>query len=150
LQPFIEKNIRAGINVKTVIGDTARSEKDNYIKKNQMELVSRLHAQITRGGRKKEYEFEFNKDTGIYVCKAGHMATRKARLGKKDRGKNQADTYYFNVEQCKRCPLKRAATSRGPRTSSTRSALNRGSVLNKKRYFRKVRPSRKSQGALKN
>ncbi len=43
----------------------------------------------------------FNKDAGMYVC-AGHMAIRKSRQGKKGTGKNQADTYYFDVEQCKR------------------------------------------------
>lgn len=36
----------------------------------------------------------------MYVC-AGHMAIRKSRQGKKGTGKNQADTYYFDVEQCK-------------------------------------------------
>ncbi|MBP1173073.1 hypothetical protein JOE49_000325 [Paenibacillus sp. PvR133] len=28
-------------------------------------------------------EFEFNKDAGMYVCKAGHLAIRRAREGKK-------------------------------------------------------------------
>ena len=44
---------------------------------------------ITQGTRKKEDEFEFNKDAGMYVCKAGHMAIRKARTGKKGTNKNQ-------------------------------------------------------------
>ena len=50
--------------------------KDNilYAKKNELELVSKLNAQITQGARTKEDEFEFNKDAGMYVCKAGHMA----------------------------------------------------------------------------
>ena len=34
------------------------------------------------------------------------MAIRKARQGKKGVGANQIDTYYFDVEKCKRCPLK--------------------------------------------
>ena len=37
--------------------------------------------------RTKEDEFEFNKDAGMYVCKAGHMAIRKARTGKKNHRK---------------------------------------------------------------
>ena len=53
LQTLIEKSKAAGIQVNTVIGDTAYSEKD------------------------KEDEFLFNKDAGMYVCPAGHMAIRK-------------------------------------------------------------------------
>jgi hypothetical protein len=42
----------------------------------------------------------------MYVCKAGHMAVRKARQGKKGVGKNQVDTYYFDINKCKHCPFK--------------------------------------------
>ena len=48
-----------------------------------LQLVSKLNPNITQGTRKKEDEFEFNKDAGMYVCKAGHMAIRKARTWKK-------------------------------------------------------------------
>lgn len=108
LQTLIEKSKATGMEVKTVIGDTAYSEKDNiaYTKSSEIELVAKLNPQITQGGRKKEEEFLFNKDAGMYVCKAGQMASRKARTGKKGIGKNQKDTYYFDVEICKRCPLK--------------------------------------------
>jgi hypothetical protein len=34
------------------------------------------------------------------------MAIRKARQGKKGVGKNQTDTYYFDVEKCKHYPFK--------------------------------------------
>lgn len=103
-----------------VIGDTAYSEKDNisYTKNNEIELVSKLNPQITQGGRKKEDEFLFNKDAGMYVCPTGHMAIRKARQGKKDAGTNQVDTYYFDVEQCKRCPLKEGCYKEGAKSKS--------------------------------
>ncbi|SIT07619.1 hypothetical protein SAMN05421787_1148 [Virgibacillus pantothenticus] len=42
-----------------------------------MDLVAKLNPAITQGYRKKEDEFEFNKDAGMYVCKAGHMAIGK-------------------------------------------------------------------------
>jgi hypothetical protein len=108
LQTLIEKSKAAGMVVRTVIGDTAYSEKDNitYSNNNDIELVAKLNPLITQGARKKEDEFEFNKDAGMYVCKAGHMAVRKARQGKKGVGGNQTDTFYFDVEKCKRCPLK--------------------------------------------
>ena len=120
LQELIEKSKAAGMNVETVIGDMAYSEKDNlaYSKENGLELISRLNPQITQGGRKKEDEFEFNKDAGLYVCKAGHMAIRKARQGKKGIGKNQVDTYYFDVEICKRCPLREGCYKEGAKSKS--------------------------------
>lgn len=115
LQMLIEKSKAAGMEVETVIGDTAYSEKDNilYTKTNNIELVAKLNPQITQGSRKKEDEFQFNKDAGMYVCKAGHMAIRKARQGKKGRGQNQTDTYYFDVEKCKRCPFKEGCYTEG-------------------------------------
>lgn len=120
LQTLIEKSLEAGMEIETVIGDAAYSEKDNiqYTKKNEIHLVSKLNPLITQGGRKKEEEFEFNKDAGMYVCKAGHMAIRKARQGKKDVGKNQTDTYYFDVEKCKRCPIQAGCYKEGAKTKT--------------------------------
>lgn len=67
--------------------------------------MSKLNPSITQGGQAKEEEFEFNKNAGMYVCQAGHMAIRKARTNKKNVGKNQRQTYYFDVEKCKVCPF---------------------------------------------
>ncbi|NRF96337.1 transposase, partial [Paenibacillus frigoriresistens] len=99
LQELIEKSKTAGVDVRTVIGDMAYSEKDNliYSKTNHIELIAKLNPVVTQGNRNKEEEFEFNKDAGLYVCKAGHLATRKARQGKKGVSKNQVTTYYFDV-----------------------------------------------------
>ena len=120
LQKLIEKSKVAGMNVQTVIGDTAYSEKENiaYSKDNNMELVAKLNPQITQGGRKKEEEFEFNKDAGMYVCKAGHMAIRKARQGRKGVGKNQVDTYYFDIEKCKKCPFREGFYTDGAKSKT--------------------------------
>jgi IS5 family transposase len=120
LQTLIEKSKAAGMEVKTVIGDTAYSERDNiaYTSTNEIELVAKLNPLITQGGRKKEEEFQFNKDAGMYVCKAGHMAIRKARQGKKGVGTNQVDTYYFDVEKCKRCPFKEGCYTEGAKSKS--------------------------------
>lgn len=128
LQVLIEKSKATGMNVKTVIGDMAYSEKDNlaYSKKNHIELVSKLHPQISQGTRKKEDEFEFNKDASMYICKAGHMAIRKARQGKKGIGKNQKDTYYFDVELCKRCPLKEGCYKEGSASKTYSVSIKSG------------------------
>ena len=120
LQTLIEKSKAAGMKVEAVIGDTAYSEKDNieYSTKHDIELVSKLNPMITQGNRKKEDEFEFNKDAGRYVCKAGHLATRRARQGTKGQGKNQVDTYYFDVEICKRCPLREGCYKEGAKSKT--------------------------------
>lgn len=120
LGTLIEKSAEAGIEVKTVIGDAAYSEKDNikYTKKNEIKLVAKLNPLITQGNRKKEDEFDFNKDAGMYVCKAGHMAIGKRRTGRKNAGKNQVDTYYFDIEKCKRCPLKEGCFKEGTKSKT--------------------------------
>lgn len=120
LQPLIEKSCAAGIAVNTVIGDAAYSEKNNlqYAEENHICLISKLNPQITDGHRKKEDEFDFNKDAGMYVCKAGHMAIRKARQGKKGVGTNQKDTYFFDIERCKRCPLREGCYKEGAKSKT--------------------------------
>lgn len=120
LQTLIEKSIEAGVEIEAVIGDTAYSEKDNiqYSNENEIYLVAKLNPLITQGGRKKEDEFEFNKDAGMYVCKAGHMAIRKARTGKKGVSNNQKDTYYFDIERCKKCPFKVGCYTEGAKSKT--------------------------------
>lgn len=83
-----------------------------------MKLVAKLNPSITQGYRKKEDEFDFNKDAGMYVCKAGHMAVRKARQGKKGVAVNQTHTYYFDVEKCKVCPLRDGCYKEGEKSKS--------------------------------
>lgn len=75
--------------------------------------MAKLNPLITQGNRRKEDEFEFNKDAGRYVCKAGHLAIRRVHQGKKNRVKNQTDTYYFDVEKCKRCSLQAGCYKEG-------------------------------------
>ena len=120
LETLIEKSILAGMEVETVIGDAAYSEKGNieYTNKNEIKLVAKLNPSVTQGFRSKEDEFEFNKDAGMYVCKAGHMAIRKAKQGKKGEGINQVHTYYFDIEKCKHCPFKEGCYKEGAKSKS--------------------------------
>lgn len=119
LKELIEKSKTTGMEIDTVIGDAAYSEKDNLqlAKTEAFQLVSKLNPQITQGGRTKE-EFEFNKDAGMYVCKAGHMAIRTARTNKKNVGKNQRQTYYFDIEKCKVCPLRKGCYKEGTKSKT--------------------------------
>ena len=120
LKSLIEKSQKAGMDIQTVIGDAAYSEKGNieYANKSEMMLVAKLNPAVTQGTRKSEDVFDFNKDAGMYVCKAGHMAIRKARQGKKGGSKNQVDTYYFDVEKCKVCPFRDGCYKEGAKTKS--------------------------------
>ncbi|MFD3262330.1 IS1182 family transposase [Paenibacillus lentus] len=128
LQVLIEKSKATGMEIKSVIGDTAYSEKDNivYAKGNEIELIAKLNPLITQGARKKEDEFQFNKDAGMYVCKAGHMAIRKARTGKKGINDNQKNTYYFDVEVCKRCPFKEGCYTEGAKSRTYSVSIKSG------------------------
>ncbi|MEG1059214.1 MAG: IS1182 family transposase [Clostridia bacterium] len=107
LQTLVEKSRKNGIEVEAVIGDGAYSEKDNieYCQENDIKLVSKLSKFVTHGNSKRNNSFEYNKDAGMYVCKAGHMAIRKAKQGSKKNNSEQ-ETYYFDVKKCKCCPFK--------------------------------------------
>ena len=120
LESLIIKSQEAGIKIETVIGDAAYSEKGNieFTNKNNIKLVAKLNPSVTQGFRKKEDEFQFNKDAGMYVCKEGHMAIRKARQGKKNVSTNQADTYYFDVDKCKICLQKEGCYKDGAKSKT--------------------------------
>ena len=120
LETLIEKSVIAGMKIESVIGDAAYSEKRNieYTNKKEIKLVAKLNPSVTQGFRKKEDEFEFNKDAGMYVCKAGHMAIRKAREGKKGIAESQRDTYYFDIEKCKHCTFKEGCHKEGAKSKS--------------------------------
>ncbi|MEI6575068.1 MAG: IS1182 family transposase [Bacteroidota bacterium] len=107
LPELLENNQKNGIQVETIIGDTAYAGKENLkIAKDQgIQIVATMNPAI-HGFRKKGDTFDYNKDAGMFVCPAGHMATRKARHGEKGEGTNQATCYYFDVEKCKTCTFR--------------------------------------------
>lgn len=105
---LVHKSREAGMKVETVIGDKAYSSKENIdaAKDGNYELVARLNNIVTQGNRTKADEFEFNKDAGMYQCKAGHLAIHTYLDKRKTEGKNPRMTYFFDVEKCKRCPYR--------------------------------------------
>ncbi|WP_181351319.1 transposase, partial [Thalassobacillus sp. CUG 92003] len=116
LTNLIEKSKQVGMNVDTVIGDAAYSERKNLIYANdhEMTLISRLNSSVTHGTRRKDQTFEFNKDAGMYVCPAGHMATHKRKDSRKaSKDKSPRIRYYFDIEKCKTCPLKEGCYQEG-------------------------------------
>jgi hypothetical protein len=111
-----------GIQVDTVIGDSAYSGKENLKLKDKddqnIKIVAKLNPAITQGCRKEDDKFDYNKDADMFVCPGGHLAIRKARQGKKNIGGNQLNTYYFDVEKCKVCPLRDGCYKSGAKTKS--------------------------------
>lgn len=108
LVSLVQKSREAGMEIETVIGDKAYSSKENIdaAKEGDYELVARLNSIVTQGNRAKPDEFEFNKDAGMYQCKAGHLAVHKYFDKRKTVGKNPRMTYFFDIEKCKRCPYR--------------------------------------------
>jgi len=108
LPALLEISQENGIEVDTIIGDATYSGKKNLKLAGEQEIkvVAKLNPSITQGFRKQEDVLDYNKDAGMFVCQAGHIAIRKARQGKKGIGENQVDTYYFDIEKCKTCASK--------------------------------------------
>lgn len=109
-----------GMEVDTIIGDAAYSGKENLKlgNKQDIKIVAKLNPSITQGFRKDEDKFIYNKDADLFVCPAGHLAIRKARQGKKGVGTNQVDTYYFDIEKCKVCPLREGCYKDGAKSKT--------------------------------
>ena len=110
LPKLVQKSKAAGIQIESVIGDMAYSEKKNIeaAKEGGYELIAKLNPVITQGNRRKEDEFEFNKDAGMYQCKAGHLAIHKYfdKRKKDKKNKNPRMVYFFDIEKCKCCPYR--------------------------------------------
>ncbi|MGE6487005.1 IS1182 family transposase [Paenisporosarcina sp. NPDC076898] len=120
LDTLIEKSLNTGMKVETIIGDAAYSEKGNieYTSEKEMKLVAKLNPSVTQGFRKKEDEFEFNKDAGMYVCPAGHMAIKKTHSKRKGETKNPRTQYFFDVAKCKHCPFRDGCYKDGAKSKS--------------------------------
>ena len=119
LTNLIEKSKSNGIKVEAIIGDGPYSEKENldYCNENNIKNVSKLSKTVTHGNGKNKDDFEYNKDAGMYVCKAGHMAIKKIRTGSKKKNE-QVESYFFDVEKCKHCPLKKGCYKKGAKTKT--------------------------------
>ena len=101
MQTLIDKSIENGQEVETAIGDGAYCSKENLVKSEGkgITVVSKVNA-LVRNGHSDD-RFTFNKDAGMYVCPAGHMATKKYTT--KDK---KADVYSFDTRKCIVCKLR--------------------------------------------
>lgn len=127
LPALVRKSREAGMEVEAVIGDKAYSDKKNIeaAKDGGYELIARLNSIVTQGNRSKEDEFEFNKDAGMYQCKAGHLAKHKY-LDKRQNGKkhkNPRMVYFFDIEKCKCCPYREGCYKEGAKKKTYSETL---------------------------
>jgi transposase len=131
LPRLLEISQQNGIDVDMIIGDAAYSGKENLELTAELgvKVVAKLNPSITQGFRKDQDKFDYNKDAGMFVCPAGHLAIRKARTGKKNIGENQLDTYYFDIEKCKLCPLRENCYKPGAKTKTYSVSIKSGTHL---------------------
>jgi len=120
LPELLEISQENGIDVDTIIGDGAYSGKNNLAIaiKQKIKIVAKLNPSIAQGNRKKEDLFDYNKDADMFACPAGHLAIKKAVQGKKNQGKNQVITNYFDITRCKKCPLKEGCYREGAKSKT--------------------------------
>ena len=149
LPKLLEISQENGIEVETIIGDASYSGKENIqlTSEQNIKIVAKLNPSITRGFRKNEDQFDYNKDADLFVCPSGHIAIRKARQGKKNRGENQVNTYYFDVEKCKTCPLKNGCYKEGAKSKtysvSIKSDLHKEQIaFQETEYFNEIAKQR--------
>ena len=132
---LIEKSNQAGIEVEAIIGDGAYSEKDNldYCSENNIKNVSKLSKLVTHGNRNND-NFEYNKDAGMYICKAGHLAIKKIKSGSKNKNE-QVESYFFDVEKCKHCPFKNGCYKEGSKTKTFNVKIKNNTHINHMDYM---------------
>jgi len=120
LKELVQQSNANGMDVKEIIGDRAYSGKDNlkYTKENEMRLIARLMPVITNGHHRGGTKWDFNKDAGMFVCPAGHLAIKKAWTGKKNQNRNRALSYYFDINKCQHCPLREGCYKPGAKSRS--------------------------------
>ena len=102
---LVETSKVNGMRVDNVIGDTAYSGTTNLelADEEEMKLISKLHPCISQGYRKDTDMFDYNKDAGMYVCPAGHMAIRKSKEKRTKEKRSPREVYFFDVNKCKVC-----------------------------------------------
>lgn len=120
LPELVEKSRHNGIDVQTVIGDAAYSGDSNLkkAKENKYRIIAKVNPSISQGFKSESEQWEYNKDAGMYICPAGHIAIRKAKQGKKNQQKNQTLTYFFDIEKCKTCTLRNGCYKEGAKSKT--------------------------------
>lgn len=146
LPTLVEKMEANGVEVDNIVGDGAYSEKDNikYADQNDIKLVSKLSKTVTDGNKRvNPLEFTYNKDAKMYICPNGHIAIKKALHGKKKNKLGESslyETYYFDINKCKNCPLKDKCGYKDGQASKSYSVTLKMSNIHKKHNDKQETP----------
>lgn len=103
LPELISKAKRNIPELEEVIGDGAYSSTENLSRANaeNITVVAKLNKAINA---KREDLFTYNKDAGMMVCPAGHMAIRKSKASRVEKVKRNGGTdYFFDIMKCRVC-----------------------------------------------
>ncbi len=104
MQELIDRSRSNGQEVEEAIGDGAYCSNENLEESGGkgVKVIAKLNANVVQGMRKDDDGFTFNKDAGLYVCPAGHMATRKTIV--KGKGKKaDREVHHFDTRKCILC-----------------------------------------------
>ena len=80
LPRLLEISQHNGKEVDTIIGDAAYSGKDNLqlAKGKNIDIIAKLNPIASQGCKKEGDNFQYNKDAGMFVCPAGHLAIQES------------------------------------------------------------------------
>lgn len=136
LKELYQKSKATGVSIEAIVGDKAYSGKDNiqFTKRERIHLVAKLHPAVSEGFRRKEDEFFYNKDAGLFVCPEGHMAVRKAKTGKTNGRYNSQETHYFDITRCQNCPSKEGCYKEGAKSKTYSITLKSDEHLFQKQF----------------
>jgi IS5 family transposase len=122
LKEVVEQSRNNGMDVDTVLGDSAYSGDANLKmaaeEENGFRLVSKVHPLLQRGNRVNDDGFELNKDAGMYVCPAGHMATSRRNIKYKPGKGNPRVVFGFDVKKCKFCSRREGCYKDGAKSKT--------------------------------
>jgi transposase len=120
LPELVHQTEENGVPVDTILGDTAYSGRKNLQMANDrgIELISKLHPAISMGLRKEEDRFDYNKDAGMFVCPAGHMAVCRHFKRSVKPDENDRYIYTFDVEKCRHCSRQAGCYKEGAKTKT--------------------------------
>lgn len=102
---MLEQTKEAGINLEEVYGDKA------YFRKTILDDIEEMKAKAyipisASSYRIDETEYSYNKDSDEWQCSQGNTTVEKKYYKSKSRGgEREGYKYYFEMNQCKACPI---------------------------------------------
>jgi transposase len=102
---MLKETIKSGMKIKEVYGDKA------YFRKSILDNIEGLKAQAfipvsSVVYKIDESQYTYNKDSDEWQCSQGNTTVKKKHfISKRADGEREGYKYYFEINQCKACPL---------------------------------------------